>query len=160
MLMLMFAVVLSWQLATVDELSWLAGCWSLARPDGVTEEQWLKPGGGTMMGVSRTIKGGKTVEHEFLQIRDLNGRLTLHREAVRTGRNRVPAEDRDRCGGRLREPDARLSAAHHLSTHGGWRDGADRGQHERQSARDGFRVQALPRLTAFAKASAVEAGQH
>ena len=74
--MLMFAIALAAQMATVDQLAWLSGCWTLARPDGVTEEQWMKPAGGTMLGMSRTVKGGKTVEYEFLQLRDVNGKLT------------------------------------------------------------------------------------
>ncbi|MBC7900600.1 MAG: hypothetical protein H7070_11180, partial [Saprospiraceae bacterium] len=31
-------------------------------------EQWMKPSGGTMIGMSRTIKNGKTVAFEFLRI--------------------------------------------------------------------------------------------
>lgn len=74
--MVMLALVLAAQMATVDQLAWLAGCWSLGRADGMTEEQWLKPAGGSMLGVSRTVKGGKTVEYEFLQLREVNGTLT------------------------------------------------------------------------------------
>ena len=74
--MLMFAIALAAQMATVDQLAWLSGCWMLARPDGVTEEQWMKPAGGTMLGMSRTVKGGKMVEYEFLQLGDVNGKLT------------------------------------------------------------------------------------
>lgn len=61
--------------ASVDRLAWLAGCWSQARPNGVTEEHWMAPGGGTMLGMSRTVRGEKTVEHEFLLIRVDNGVL-------------------------------------------------------------------------------------
>lgn len=64
------------QNATVDELAWLAGCWSAVRQDGVTEEHWMKPVGGTMLGMSRTVRGGKTTEYEFLQIRNVNGTLS------------------------------------------------------------------------------------
>lgn len=74
--MLMLAIVLTAQVGTVDQLAWMSGCWTLARPDGATEEQWLKPAGGTMLGVSRTVKGAKTVAHEFLQLREVNGKLT------------------------------------------------------------------------------------
>src|SRR5688572_12792178 len=49
---------------TIDKLSFLSGCWA----GGGTEEVWLKPQGGTMLGMSRTVKGGKTVFTEFLQI--------------------------------------------------------------------------------------------
>ena len=61
--------------ADLTRLAWLTGCWSLARPNGETEEHWMAPRGGTMLGMSRTIRNGKTVEHEFLQIRLDAGRL-------------------------------------------------------------------------------------
>lgn len=60
---------------TVDHVAWLTGCWTMTRGDAVIEEQWLKPLGGTLMGISRTAKGGRIVEHEFLQIREVNGKL-------------------------------------------------------------------------------------
>jgi len=64
------------QTQPVNQLEWLAGCWSTTRGDSMVEEHWMKPGGGTMLGMSRTIRGGKTSEYEFLQIRDVNGTLT------------------------------------------------------------------------------------
>ena len=60
--------------ATVDQFAWLTGCWTMTRGESVVEEQWLKPLGGTLMGISRTVTGNRTVEHEFLQIRDVAGR--------------------------------------------------------------------------------------
>ena len=54
---------------TIEDLSWLKGCWSLNRNDRETTEHWLKPAGGTMLGISRTVADGKTVEFEFTQIR-------------------------------------------------------------------------------------------
>ena len=60
---------------SIDQLAWLSGCWSMTRPDGVTEEQWMKPSGGTMIGMGRTVRGGKTTEYEFLQIREAGGKL-------------------------------------------------------------------------------------
>jgi hypothetical protein len=72
-LMLFHAVIL--QPLTVDHLAWLNGCWTMTRGESVVEEQWLKPLGGTLMGISRTVKGGRMVEHEFLQIREVNGKL-------------------------------------------------------------------------------------
>jgi hypothetical protein len=60
----------------VTRLAWLTGCWSLARSSGAeTEEHWMSPKGGTLLGMSRTVRAGKTVEHEFLQIRIEAGRL-------------------------------------------------------------------------------------
>eukprot|EP01137_Pigoraptor_chileana_P028801 Opistho-2@13146 len=56
----------------LDRLAWLAGCWARdvsARAEAGSGEQWMAPVGGSMLGVSRTIRGGKTVEHEFMQLR-------------------------------------------------------------------------------------------
>jgi hypothetical protein len=61
--------------AMPDALGWLAGCWSRAESDRQIEEHWMKPAGGTMLGMGRTVRGGKTTEFEFLQIREVNGKL-------------------------------------------------------------------------------------
>jgi hypothetical protein len=57
------------QAQTVDQLAWLAGCWASERGEAGSGEQWMAPAGGTMLGVSRTVRGARTVEHEFMQIR-------------------------------------------------------------------------------------------
>jgi hypothetical protein len=61
---------------TTADLAFLAGCWKFERSGRVVEEHWLAPAGGSLLGVSRTVAGGKTVEYEFLQIRDLPDGLT------------------------------------------------------------------------------------
>jgi hypothetical protein len=53
----------------VTDLSWLAGCWQNVSEGTVSEEQWTKPAGGTMLGTSRTVRGEETLWYEFLQIR-------------------------------------------------------------------------------------------
>jgi hypothetical protein len=62
---------------TIDDLAWLSGCWAMPRPDGLTEEHWMRPAGGTMLGMNRTVRGGRTVEYEFLQILEVMGRLAF-----------------------------------------------------------------------------------
>ena len=54
---------------TLSGLSWIAGDWQTA-PGGrrQIEEHWTSVAGGSMMGVSRTIAGDKTVEFEYLRI--------------------------------------------------------------------------------------------
>jgi hypothetical protein len=69
------AVVPTPDTASIDRLSWLAGCWSRERANGLTEEHWMAPRGGTMLGMSRTVRDGRTVEFEFLQIRSEEGTL-------------------------------------------------------------------------------------
>ena len=55
---------------TVKDVAWIAGCWSVDRNGRHVAEHWMAPEAGTMMGVSRTVAGGKTTEWEFLIIRE------------------------------------------------------------------------------------------
>jgi hypothetical protein len=62
--------------ADVQSLTWLTGCWRSA--DGSVTEQWMKPEGGTMLGMNRTVAAGKTVAWEFLRIvQDENGTVSF-----------------------------------------------------------------------------------
>lgn len=54
---------------SLDSLAWLAGCWTAPSEGRQVEEHWMKPAGGTMFGMSRTVAGGKTVTSEFLELR-------------------------------------------------------------------------------------------
>ena len=53
---------------TIDKATWLAGCWNGGGEQREITEVWMKPSGKSMLGMSRTVKAGKMVEHEFLQI--------------------------------------------------------------------------------------------
>ena len=53
----------------IENLFWLSGCWDNGDTLRRYEEQWMKPAGNSMLGMSRTVAKGKTVEYEFLQIR-------------------------------------------------------------------------------------------
>lgn len=55
--------------APLAELNWLAGCWLSEVDEAGSGEQWMPAAGGTMLGMSRTLKGGRTVQFEFMQIR-------------------------------------------------------------------------------------------
>ncbi len=68
--------VLAQSKVTTVDLAFMAGCWQLEANGRKTEEQWLAPAGGSLLGVSRTVAAGKTVDYEFLQIRDLAEGLT------------------------------------------------------------------------------------
>lgn len=62
----------------VTALAWLAGCWAPEKGDPGSLEHWLPPAGGTMLGVSRTVKNGQTVEFEFMQLRvNADGQLVF-----------------------------------------------------------------------------------
>lgn len=53
----------------VEDLAWLTGHWRLERAGRVTDEQWMAPAGGVMLGMARTVRNGKVAEHEFVQLR-------------------------------------------------------------------------------------------
>jgi len=59
----------SGQTHTIADLGWITGDWQTA-PGGRAqiEEHWTKPDGGSMIGMGRTVAGGKTVEFEYLRI--------------------------------------------------------------------------------------------
>lgn len=54
---------------TVAQFAWLAGSWSFEDQGRVVSEQWMPPGGGTMLGMSRTISGERTASYEFVMLR-------------------------------------------------------------------------------------------
>ena len=52
-------------------LAWMAGDWQTPSSNGrQVDEHWTAPLGGTMLGTSRTVAGGKTVEFEYLRIEE------------------------------------------------------------------------------------------
>jgi hypothetical protein len=62
--------------AGVEQLSWLSGCWRSAGGERQTTEQWMKPGGDQMLGMSHTVAGAKTREFEFMRIvQEENGEI-------------------------------------------------------------------------------------
>jgi hypothetical protein len=53
----------------MPEAAWLSGGWAGSDERGaVTEEHWLEPAGGAMLGVNRTVSGDRMVFFEFLRI--------------------------------------------------------------------------------------------
>ena len=64
------------QSSALDRLAWLGGCWAIETAEAGSVEHWTLPAGGTLLGISRTVRAGKTTEYEFLQIREAaDGRL-------------------------------------------------------------------------------------
>lgn len=57
--------------SALQAMAWLAGRWASESGEAGTVEQWLAPAGGTMLGMARTVKGGRTVAFEFIQLRTL-----------------------------------------------------------------------------------------
>ncbi|MDT9002277.1 DUF6265 family protein [Paucibacter sp. APW11] len=61
--------------ADLQRLSWLAGCWAQGAGEPGSVEHWLPPAGGLMLGLSRIVRQGRTIEYEFLSIHlDAEGR--------------------------------------------------------------------------------------
>jgi len=52
----------------VAELAWLAGCWVAGSGASRTEELWTAPAGGLLLGVSRTLRPGRSPAFEYLRI--------------------------------------------------------------------------------------------
>lgn len=62
--------------AEIEKVAWLAGCWKSDNAEAGSGEHWMPLAGGTMFGMSRTIRQGKTVEFEFVELRYLpDGKL-------------------------------------------------------------------------------------
>ena len=59
--------------ATIDDLAWLSGCWVSANQEPGSAEHWMPPAGGTMIGMNRTVRDGKTVAFEFIRIVEQEG---------------------------------------------------------------------------------------
>lgn len=56
----------------VKNLGWLAGCWASTdiADQEFMSEQWMKPAGGLMLGIGRTVKKEKAVDFEFMRIEE------------------------------------------------------------------------------------------
>src|SRR5687767_10746725 len=67
--MLALTIKASTQTPTLADISWMAGDWQTA-PGGKrqVDEHWTQVAGASMLGMSRTVAGDKTVEFEYLRI--------------------------------------------------------------------------------------------
>ena len=53
---------------SITDLGFIAGCWeSASGKKSQTTEQWMKPSGGMMLGMGRTVADGKAVDYEFMR---------------------------------------------------------------------------------------------
>ena len=75
--------------ARIGQLDWLAGTWIGGTGTSTLEERWTPPGGGSMLAVARTLRGGVLSAFEFLCIVERNGGLVY--QAMPNGRQ--PATD-------------------------------------------------------------------
>ncbi len=54
--------------ASVADLAWMAGTWTVTRGETTTRETWLPPLDGAMGGVGQTSRKGKPAQFEFMSI--------------------------------------------------------------------------------------------
>jgi hypothetical protein len=54
--------------SAVDALRWMSGCWTSVRGNVVTDEMWMTPRGGVMLGVARTVNGTHVRDVEFTRV--------------------------------------------------------------------------------------------
>jgi hypothetical protein len=59
----------------IEKLGWISGCWVSDNGKQRIEEQWMRPAGGSMIGMGRTVVDDKTHSTEFMQIREREGRI-------------------------------------------------------------------------------------
>jgi hypothetical protein len=50
------------------DLAWMSGDWETTRGTAQVDEHWTQPAGGMLMGMSRTVRDGKTRFFEYLRI--------------------------------------------------------------------------------------------
>ncbi len=63
----------------IDDLSWLSGQWLGQDGDRRMEEHYMRPAGGVIVGMGRTVRPGKPPQVEFIRIGpDSDGRLAYH----------------------------------------------------------------------------------
>jgi hypothetical protein len=65
------------QEASSETLAWMAGNWCGKDGDQSIEESWFAPHANEMIGMSRTLAGGRMISFEYMRIMDLEGTITL-----------------------------------------------------------------------------------
>ena len=75
--------------ATLAQVAWITGVWGASNATTRLEERWTPGEGGSMIGVSRTVRDGLQTAFEFLCIVERNGSLVY--QAMPNGRS--PATD-------------------------------------------------------------------
>ena len=62
------ALVSGQAISAEPTLDWLAGHWCGTGPEQQIDEVWLPEAGGALLGMSRTLRDGKTESFEFMRI--------------------------------------------------------------------------------------------
>lgn len=69
------AVAAAQEFTGIEQVAWLEGCWEAGAADRSVEEQWMAPRGGSMIGMSRTVRAGSLAGYELVVIREDGDRL-------------------------------------------------------------------------------------
>jgi hypothetical protein len=64
----------------IESLAWMAGRWRSDGADGLTDEHWSPPVGGSMLGMCRLGADGKKAVYEILLIEEQEGKLVYTME--------------------------------------------------------------------------------
>ena len=64
--------------SSINSLSWISGHWVDNRGDIKTEEFWLEPSGGLMVGLHRDILENNKAFFEYLRIEELDGKIIYY----------------------------------------------------------------------------------
>jgi Domain of unknown function (DUF6265) len=63
--------VISWTVVmalSLADIGWLAGHWEMSAGSRCVEEHWTSPSSNLLVGMSRTVEGGRTTSFEFVRI--------------------------------------------------------------------------------------------
>ena len=63
------------QARPIDRAAFLQGCWERRAGNRMVEEQWMRPRGGVMLGMARTVRGDSVAEYEFLRLFERGDKL-------------------------------------------------------------------------------------
>ena len=63
--------------ASGEALAWLAGHWCGTDEAQTLEETWTAPRANEMLGIGRTLAGGRMLSFEYMRIVDIQGKLTF-----------------------------------------------------------------------------------
>lgn len=75
----------------VSRAGWLSGCWELRAGARTTQEQWMAPAGGAMLGMSRTIVRDTVREWEHLFLGPTAGGIAYVARPSRQAETAFPA---------------------------------------------------------------------
>jgi len=62
------AILCAQSTASIAGLAWMSGQWSGRTGNAASEEHWMAPAGGAMLGVSRVVSGDRMAFFEYMRI--------------------------------------------------------------------------------------------